>query len=89
MANLLDQAISSDDPEEATKIIQSALGIEATTWQTTASQRLGRKTGKSEPASSHATGMLPNEERSRPHRRARGAFFIGRALAFPQYALRG
>jgi len=29
MANLLDQAISSDDPEEATKIIQSALGIES------------------------------------------------------------
>jgi len=29
MANLLDQAINSDNPDEATKIIQSALGIES------------------------------------------------------------
>jgi hypothetical protein len=29
MANLLDRAIGSDDPDEATKIIQSALGIES------------------------------------------------------------
>jgi hypothetical protein len=42
MANLLEQAINSDDGDRAAKIIQNALGIES---DDVASRRLPRRTG--------------------------------------------
>ena len=58
MANLLEQAINSNDGDRAVKLIQNALGLEAIAVANYSSRKHGRTTASNGPASS-ANGFRP------------------------------